>query len=316
MAINMGGNIYDSADEFFEMMDGMYERGMADIEDMPYPDKYRQYLADKKAEITYEIGEDSAHLFKYLVEEETPKVSEGDAVKGVDENGVHADTIETSKFKSGDKVRIVGNGTLAPTNDSILHHYEYGDVGVVENPDRDGDIIVTIKGSAHSPQFVSPEHLELVEESETEQPKFNVGDKVRLTDNRKPMTVFSEVGTVGTVVRSWPNNERLKVEIKNISFSDTQLVETAQLELVKPIDEEDVESEKQPKFNDGDIVMVNEEFTDEVGDTSEKGVDEVSKPIFMRYPYLKGTEENDGASIEGNEDKLTLVCRVDERLDK
>lgn len=139
------------------------------------------------------------------------------------------------------------------------------------------------------------------------EPKFKDGDKVRVVGNNNPITHHRKIGCEGEVKKVMPNKYGSKGHGYEFYPDDTtlanQTIGEADLELVT--DSKD--------FQDGDIVYVNEEFADLLGCVAEEGLYEVvvglSGNRFVKQPLSLGM------NVHGNEDKLTLVCRAEDRLD-
>lgn len=160
------------------------------------------------------------------------------------------------------------------------------------------------------------EEIADAERNDTE-PKFKDGDKVRVVGNSNPVTHSRHIGCEGVVVLDMPIKYGLGVHAYEFYPEDTSLanqtIGEADLELIA--DSRD--------FQAGDIVMVDEEFTDITGDVAEEGLAEVfvgvtgNRYVIQAEAHVLGRRVLTSPSYgsEGNEDKLTLVCRAEDRLD-
>lgn len=137
-------------------------------------------------------------------------------------------------------------------------------------------------------------------ENVEKEPKYEVGDKVKVVNNLSGGHPEGTVGVIESVNYDWGTFE-YEVDPKSGSPYGCTLYH----------DEEDLESTKDSptEFRTGDIVKVTETFEDRHGDVAERGsICEYDK--WSDSWILVGS-----VLIEDNHDKLRLVCRKEDRKD-
>ena len=133
------------------------------------------------------------------------------------------------------------------------------------------------------------------------EPKFEVGDKIKVVNNLSGGHPEGTVGVIESVNYDWGTFE-YEVDPKSGSPYGYTLYH----------DEEELESAKDSptEFRDGDLVRVTESFGDSFGDVAE-----IHSVLTVR---IDGTGRVFGVGnvlIGENHDKLQLVCRKEDRKD-
>ena len=260
------------------------------------------------------------------------------------------------EFKVGDKVRVKG---------ADYHSLESGDIGTVTGiaesvrHTHNGRLIptpyeVTINNNLG--QFVAPEHLELIEEVESEDSEIKAGDIVIATGEVFGITEGEEyeVKEFETGMRYFLDDDgdvrhvnvhegilRKKPDKKDFKEGDIVIATEGELDITegneyeicedlhgvlyflddvgdvrRVIVHEDRLRKKTAKrgFKKGDIVYIKEEITDNFGDSIRPGV----LTEFIKSGIGRGMRNPDGLPVlvkDGDLDKLTLVCRAEDRQD-
>ena len=205
----------------------------------------------------------------------------------------HSEEGSELEFKVGDKVRVKG---------ADYHSLESGDIGTVTDiaesirHTHNGRLIptpyeVTINNLG---QFVAPEHLELIEEVESEYSEIKVGDIVIATEDELDITEGEEY------------------EVKEFEPGMRYFLDDAGDARHVNLHEEYLRKKTAKRgFKKGDVVYVNEEITDNSGDSIYPGV-------ITEFILDRGVLTPDGLYVavgDGELGKLTLVCRAEDRLD-
>lgn len=267
----------------------------------------------------------------------------------------HSEEGSELEFKVGDKVRVKG---------ADYHSLESGDIGTVTGiaesirHTHNGRLIptpyeVTINNLG---QFVAPEHLELIEEVESEDSEIKAGDIVIATGEVFGITEGEEyeVKEFETGMRYFLDDDgdvrhvnvhegilRKKSDKKDFKEGDIVIATEGELDITEGneyeiredlhgvlyfLDDvgdvrhvrvhEDRLRKKTAKrgFKKGDIVYIKEEITDNFGDSIRPGV----LTEFIEAGIGRGMRNPDGLPVlvkDGDLDKLTLVCRAEDRQD-
>lgn len=209
----------------------------------------------------------------------------------------HSEEGSELEFKVGDKVRVKG---------ADYHSLESGDIGTVTDiaesirHTHNGRLIptpyeVTINNNLG--QFVAPEHLELIEEVESEYSEIKAGDIVIAIEDELDITEGTEYE-----IREDLHGDLYFLDddgdVRHVNFHEDRL------------------RKKTAKrgFKKGDIVYIKEEITDNFGDSIRPGV----LTEFIEAGIGRGMRNPDGRPVlvkDGDLDKLTLVCRAEDRQD-
>ena len=190
------------------------------------------------------------------------------------------------------------DGTETP-----YHHINIGSVvEVVSNQSRGG--VEVVEDGVH--QYLLPGHFEKVEplgkdangedvEVVEDEHEFKVGDKVRVVENNYGHLMDIGEERMITSVDSDEPKYRLS-EISTGFWAGTSDIEHVH---------------SSPKFQSGDVVKVTESFEDITGDRVKSGA-------VYNYDEILGLGESFvGTTFLGdNIDKIELVCRAQDRLDK
>jgi len=161
--------------------------------------------------------------------------------------------------------------------------------------DEEANIRVRILGESSTYGVDSSKFVKLSDNLDEDEPKFKVGDEVRVVGNIARHNVSKgEVREITDV-----DTEEPKYNLSENSFGSWA-------------DTEDIERvHSSPKFQSGDVVKVTESFEDLFGDRVSCGaVYNYDENLLYGEPFV-GT-----VFLGDNIDKIELVCRAQDRLDK
>lgn len=161
---------------------------------------------------------------------------------------------ETAKFKVGDKVRITGNDNS--------HGFKIGEVVTVKEEShtfRNGKQIHYCENDEGHTYYVRTYDAELVAE-ETENPKFKVGDKVRVSEswfhNFADGTEGEIIDEVGEGVFVVKTDDPSQQSVSNFSYGKG--VQSIPIECLTLVTDDEVQTQG-TSFEKGDRVVVTEE---------------------------------------------------------
>lgn len=161
--------------------------------------------------------------------------------------------------------------------------------------DEEANILVRILGKPGTYRVDSSKFIKLSDKLDEEEPKFKVGDKVRVVGNIAGHNVSKGIVREITDV----DTEEPKYNLSEKSFGSW-----ADTEDIEPV-------QNSTKFRTGDVVKVTESFEDNLGDRAICGA------VYNYDESLALGETFVGTVLLGdNVDKLELVCRAQDRLDK
>lgn len=212
-----------------------------------------------------------------------------------------------SKLEVGDKVRIVSSedGTGWP-----YHYHDVGSVGKVVSKQDFGRIEVEVGGET---QYLLPRHYvklsDKLDEAKTKFEEIN-GEDVEVVENEQEFKVGDKVRVVGNDYGHWMELGELR-EIKEVdldepkyNLSGSSCGYWASTSDIEP-------AHSSTKFGTGDVVKVTESFEDIFGDRVSCGaVYNYDENLLYGEPFV-GT-----VFLGDNRDKIELVCRAEDRLDK
>lgn len=203
---------------------------------------------------------------------------------------------EGSEIKIGDRVRLIDADYPYGVNVPVETE------GTVTGRDFDGDFEVEFKNNIGTiVQTAGIAQIVKVPEDSSESAEIKAGDIVIATEDEFDITkgVEYEIKQRETGTLYFHDDDG---DIRHVNVHEDRLRK-------KPA---------KRSFKKGDIVYVNNEFTDHKGETSRRGYarlisDSNNDKLFLTYGlFVIGNR----SYIEGNEDKLTLVCRAEDRMDK
>lgn len=226
---------------------------------------------------------------------------------------VEADDIEAydpdAGFKVGDKVKITEGMRL-------------GEVVTIKRLDEDGMPLVECEDGYRV--YKNVYRMELIKSlgKDANGEDLYEGDLITgVEDNAYNQTTHKQLMSVEGEAQ-FPDGiflRNIEVKIRKDIVRDASIggeYSVLSTEFIK-ISEEEFDEKHKPKLElkVGDIVMVNERIIDGQGDLSDEGLAEVEEAFLADELFLISSRNHMGAFIEGNEDKLTLVCRAEDRLD-
>lgn len=228
------------------------------------------------------------------------KMDEEEASEELSSEPVEDTSDDEIEVEVGDKVRIVSSedGTDTP-----YHYHDVGSVGKVVSLQQYGRIEVEVGGET---QFLLPHHYEKVEslgkdangedvEVVEDEHEFKVGDKVRVVGN--DYGHYMELGELREIKEVDPNEPKYNLSGSSCGY-------WAGTSDIEPVN-------SSPKFGTGDVVKVTESFADILGDRAICGaVYNYDENLGFGEPFV-GT-----VFLGDNIDKIELVCRAQDRLDK
>lgn len=211
-----------------------------------------EYGADIEKGEKYKLREDYDGDLEFIDDggDERMLINRDEDDEGIVIRKIVEEETKKESFKVGDKVKIIGNT-------GILHHFDIGSIGTIQNVDRDGYYVVE---QGYVSQFISPEDLTLVtDEEETKKEPFKIGDKVRIIGNDSVHAFdISEVVTVIGGRQEWTKGKQYH-DCEN-EDGVRSYVRTYDAELVE-------EDTNKPTFKEGDIVRTKKKYTDSFGDS-------------------------------------------------
>ena len=247
-------------------------------------------------EFSFDTVAEFMEFKKKMDEEEASKELTSEPIEDTSDDEIEVPGTEP-KLEAGDKVRVVSaeDGTETP-----YHHINIGSVVEVVSSQSHGGVEV-VEDGVH--QYLLPGHFEKVEplgkdangedvEVVENEQEFKVGDKVRVVGNNYGHCM--ELGELREIKEVDPNEPKYNLSGSSCGYwAGTS----------------DIEREpSSPKFQSGDVVKVTESFEDIRGDRVKVGA---------VYNYDELGEAFVGTVFLGdNEDKIELVCRAQDRLDK
>lgn len=275
---------------------------------------------EEGAEFSFDTVAEFMEFKKQIDAEEASKETESTTDEGSAEDEIENQEPEP-EIEVGDKVRIVSSedGTDLP-----YHYHDVGSVGKVVSIQRYGRIEVEID---YETQYLLPHHYVKVESlgKDANGEDLYEGDYVTGTEDNGYGNTNDRV--VIEVLGAGESHffEEANINVSIVGYSARYNVESSKfIKLSDNLDEartkfKEIKGDgrvlrcgvEEQEFRTGDVVRVTEDFEDHFGDRVSRGeVYDYDENFGLGEPFV-GT-----VFLGDNKDKIELVCRAEDRLDK